>query len=108
MQHLEHDINVVAVILELRALVGVGDVFHHQRVQPEAAAELVEQPHVVHTRDMHPGHARAQAQTHAFLDARKLPLHHLCGIVMQQPDARAFAFLLADVHGRAGRQTGLA
>jgi hypothetical protein len=27
---------------------------------------------------------------------------------MQQLDARAFAFFLADVHGRAGRQAGLA
>ncbi len=54
-EHLEHDVEVVAEILHLRTLVRVHDVFHNEPVQSEAFSELFEHGNVMDAVHVDPG-----------------------------------------------------
>ena len=107
-QPFDHDVQVFAVILELRALVGVGDVLDHQRMQVKSSAELRQHLHLVQAGDVDPAHARTVAQREALLHGLTLLFDGALLVVVQQGQTRGFALALTEMHRCAGREAGLA
>ena len=105
-QHAQHDVEIIAVILDLGALVGVEDVLHHQRMQAEALADLFQCMDVVHPLDIQPGNARLVAINKALLDPAQDGFAAVLLVVIQHRDCHGIGFLLSDMHQRARRQAG--
>jgi hypothetical protein len=106
-EHLEHDVEMVIVVLHLRALAGAGDVLYQQGMQPEVLAEAPDGLDVVDAVHVDPGHRRHVLVREAFLHRRYHSLPTVGLVVVNDGYPHLLGLPLADVHRRAGRQAGL-
>ena len=94
---LEHDKQVIAVILDLGTLVGVQDIFQHQRVQAETLSEPLQQRRFMQPVDVDPGHGPGRPRATLLHRAHFLLGERLL-VVLHERHAAALAFTLADVN----------
>ncbi len=99
---------VVAVILDLRPLVGVEDVFEHQRMQLEAPADLAQHLGFVQAMHVEPELLPARSAGQAGGEAVEASFVEAIRAVFDERDRRVLDLLLTQMYQRAGGQPGLA
>src|SRR5574338_421 len=104
-----HDaVEVVVVLLDLGALVGVEDVLLHQGMESEAAADLAEDGRVLQAIDVEPQLLPRGGVATGFLQGGEAPLLQPFGVKLDEGDGRACRLDLADMDQAARGQAGLA
>jgi hypothetical protein len=102
-EHLQHHVEVLAVVLEFRALVGREDVLLHERVELQHLAEHRDRAWFACLVDIDPAHAAGLLEGEAILDTLDLALAHLVLVEVDHAHPCALGAFLADVDERAGR-----
>ena len=91
------------MILHLGTLVGIQDILDHQRVQPKAASDGIEQPGVVQSFDIDPGNGTGRTHKTVGKIGQLLRIER-GGVVVYPCDTRLLALPLTDVDQRSGWQ----
>jgi hypothetical protein len=103
----QHEVEVVAVILELGPLVRVHDILGYKRVKTEALSHLPNQFHLVNAVDIHPGDAGPGRDNNAFLGCAGRELLERSLAVPRHGDHRRPGLCVPRVEERARREPRL-
>lgn len=94
------------ILFELRPLIGIGNVLQKQRMQVKLRAECAEHLHIVDPADIHPQHRLIGGRMQLVHGEDTALLAARTGVVEERDGDRP-GLLLADMHQRSRRQTGL-
>ena len=107
MKEFEHDVEIIAVVLALRPLIGVQNIFKDERVQAKNGSHLFEEANVLEAVDVDPYDVCPVRRRQEPIQRNDLLLVKVGFAIFAEGDLRLLRVFLPDVDQRAGRETGL-
>ncbi len=93
------------VVVQLRTLIGIGDVFKQQRMEPELLPECFQHLHFMDAADVHPNDGLVRGRSEGIRPVDRLFIAPVTGVVKGR-HRDLVRLLFADVDKRAGRESG--